>query len=95
LLHLCSFLRGSNKRLARLPNLPVLFIQGMADALIKARKTIRFFESIPSSDKDLVIIGDAQHLIFQNMIVPRKAINLVENWIVDHLPRKRARRRAA
>jgi alpha-beta hydrolase superfamily lysophospholipase len=75
--------------------LPVLFIQGMGDALIKARTTMRFFESIPSADKDLVIIGDAQHLIFQNMMVPRKAVNLVENWIVDHVPRNRIRRRAA
>lgn len=95
LMHLCSFLRGSSKRLARLPNIPVLFIQGMSDALIKARTTMRFFESIPSTDKDLVIIGDAQHLIFQNTIVPRKAVNLVDNWIVDHIPRKRAASRVA
>lgn len=93
--HLCSFLIGSQKRLARLPNLPVLFIQGMGDALIKPKTTMRFFESIPTADKDLMIIGDAQHLIFQNMIVPRKAVNLVENWITDHIPRKRMRRRAA
>jgi acylglycerol lipase len=95
LLHLCSFLRGSTKRIAKLPNLPVLFIQGMGDALIKPRTTLKFFERIPSADKDLVIIGDAQHLILQNMMVPRKAIKLVENWIVDHVPKSRAQRRAA
>lgn len=91
LMHLCAFLRGSSRRLSRLPNLPVLFIQGMGDALVKPRTTIRFFENIPSTDKDLLIIGDAQHLIFQNMIVPRKAVQAVENWILDHLPKMRRR----
>jgi acylglycerol lipase len=95
LIHLCAFLRGSTKRLSRLPNVPVLFIQGMGDALIKPRSTLRFFERIPGNDKDLLIIGDAQHLIFQNMMVPRKAVQAVENWIVDHLPKRRSNRRAA
>jgi alpha-beta hydrolase superfamily lysophospholipase len=95
LIHLCGFLRGSTRRLAQLPDIPVLFIQGMGDALIKPRTTLNFFERIPTTDKDLVIIGDAQHLIFQNMIVPRKALTLVENWIDDHLPQTKPLRRAA
>jgi alpha-beta hydrolase superfamily lysophospholipase len=86
LLHLASFLRKSSKSLAKIDNLPVLFVQGYSDLLIRPRKTLEFFEMIPSKDKDLVIIGEAQHLIFQNTKVPRKAITIVESWIVDHLP---------
>lgn len=95
LLHLFNFLHGSRKMFSRLSEIPVLFIQGHGDALIKPRTTLRFFESIPTDDKDLVIIGDAQHLIFQYFTPPPKAINLVENWVLDHAPNNRNIRRVA
>lgn len=99
LVHLCGFLRSSGKALARIKHLPVLFVQGKGDMLITPKRTLAFFESIPSTDKDLMIIGDAQHLIFQHTMVPRKVIALVDNWIMDHLPQqdrpKKPRRRSS
>lgn len=85
LLHLARFLGGGTRSLSKIDNIPVLFIQGHGDALIKPKSTLEYFERIPSPDKDLVIIGDAQHLIFQNTRPPRKAVVLVENWISDHI----------
>ncbi len=94
LLHLADFLRRSCNDLAKINNVPILFIQGHRDLLVRPLSTLRCFERPPVSDKDLVIIGDAQHLIFQSSTVPRKAVYLVENWIKDHLPDRSIRQAA-
>lgn len=84
--HLAAFLRRTSEHLAKIHNTPILFIQGHRDLLVKPSSTVRLFERLPVADKDLVIIGAAQHLIFQSSTVPLKAACLVENWIRDHLP---------
>lgn len=83
--HLLHFLGATFKRLRYLPDIPVLVVQGHSDTLINTASTIEFFEQLPCTDKQLVILGSAGHLIFQSQELTPKAVSLVHDWIADHL----------
>lgn len=95
LIHLCRFLLKTSEDLTKIDNIPVLLIQGYGDMLIKPKHSLDVFDRIQTRDKDLVMIGEAQHLIFQSAAIPHKAISIVDNWIRDHLPKRGYLRRAA
>lgn len=54
-----------NVEQAKLLKLPVLITQGDRDELVKADSTIKLFRAIGSEQKDLLLIGPAEHLIFE------------------------------
>lgn len=51
----CSLIRST----------PVLIVQGLADRLVRPKGTYEMFDRVRSTDKAMIIIGSAEHLIFE------------------------------
>ena len=59
-------------------------VQGLKDKLVKPQGTYDLFAAVKSDDKTMMIIGDAEHLIFetdnQNVVV----LDSLCSWIDKH-----------
>lgn len=69
---------------------PVLMFQGSQDKLVKPEGTIELFNEIATSDKDLVILGDAEHLIFEKNQFDTAIVDGVAAWLYRHTFNKSA-----
>ncbi|MBI5171756.1 MAG: alpha/beta fold hydrolase [Candidatus Melainabacteria bacterium] len=71
--------------LARLINkTPVLMFHGFQDKLSKPDGTLKIFREVGSPDKDLVMLGRAEHLIFEKEQFDSHIVELVRSWIAKH-----------
>jgi acylglycerol lipase len=84
IIHLCFFLFDSFANAPLITQTPVLVMQGDGDRLITCRNTLELFERIPAPDKELVVIGGANHLIMQTADANTKALSLLRDWILSH-----------
>ena len=79
-------LMSQNPHKARqIADIPVLFLQGASDRLIKPSGTLELFSKIQSTDKNLVMVGSAEHLIFEQGQFANDMVDLVSNWIEKHV----------
>ncbi|CAN5223507.1 hypothetical protein BH11CYA1_BH11CYA1_37100 [soil metagenome] len=69
----------------QIADMPVLFLQGASDRLIKPSGTLELFSKIKSTDKNLVMVGSAEHLIFEQGQFANDMVDLVSNWIEKHV----------
>ncbi len=80
-----KLMRQNTADAERICSTPVLFLQGGSDRLIKPAGTVELFNHIRSSDKDLVMVGSAEHLIFEQGQFTDDVVDLVSNWIDKHV----------
>lgn len=59
-----EFMKQNQHQAAKVTK-PILVTQGNKDELVKEASTIKLFYALKSSDKDLLLIGSGQHLIFE------------------------------
>jgi alpha-beta hydrolase superfamily lysophospholipase/thiol-disulfide isomerase/thioredoxin len=69
---------------------PVLMFQGSQDKLVKPEGTIELFNEMTTSDKNLVLLGDAEHLIFEKGQFDSAIVDGVTAWLYRHTFKKAA-----
>ncbi len=84
LLEFASFMSKNKTSASKIKNTPVLVFQGVQDKLVKAKGTLEIYNSIASQDKDLVLIGSSEHLIFENTKCPLSALSGILGWMQSH-----------
>jgi lysophospholipase len=63
---------------------PVIIFQGVADGLVKPEATYDLFRAVTCKDKSLVMVGNAEHLIFEEgCFTPSVLMGLVA-WMESH-----------
>ncbi|MBU6454793.1 MAG: alpha/beta fold hydrolase [Cyanobacteria bacterium REEB67] len=91
LLQFRNLMNTSRAKAELINKTPVLFLQGGSDKLIKPTGTVELFNHLKTPDKDLVMVGTAQHLILERgqfgeeKIIKDDVISLVTNWIDKHV----------
>lgn len=78
------FVRKTEEFAPQIKDKPVLMLHGTRDRLAKQSGTIELFNSLGTSDKDLVMVGSAEHLIFELGQFDDHTFNLVLSWLKDH-----------
>jgi len=85
-------LMNDNRMKAELiTKIPVLFLQGGSDKLIKPTGTVELYNHLKTNDKDLVMVGSAEHLILEQgqfddkIQIKDDVITLLTNWIDKHV----------
>lgn len=74
-----------NKQMARkIKDKPVLVIQGNEDKLAKPDGTVKVFKALNTKDKDLILVGKAEHLIFEEGQFDEHMLGVVTSWIAKH-----------
>ncbi len=64
---------------------PVIIFQGYSDNLVKPMGTLAIYHAIKNKDKDMLFIGRAEHLIFEEGQLDPDVYNGVVGWINKHV----------
>ncbi|MBX9939307.1 MAG: alpha/beta fold hydrolase [Candidatus Obscuribacterales bacterium] len=74
-----------NHSLARqVKNTPVLMFQGVHDLLIRPEGTISLFKAVACEDKDLMLIGKSEHLVFEEGQFDKNLLVSICDWMRNH-----------
>lgn len=71
---------------------PVIMYQGVHDLLIRPEGTISLFKAVSSEDKDLVLIGKSEHLLFEEGQFNVTLLTSLCDWMRNHTPKTSAPR---
>ncbi len=63
---------------------PVILFQGVSDMLVKPGATYDLFRAITSKDKSLVMVGNAEHLIFEEGCFTPSVLKGLVAWMESH-----------
>lgn len=92
LIQFSNFMNSTLKLATKIDKMPVLFIQGSKDKLVRPAGTMKLFNRISSPHKQFVLSTTAEHLIFERGQYSSEDLAFVENWIdgtlADILPDK-------
>lgn len=70
-----------------LKDIPVLILQGFNDRLSKPEAAATLFKKIGNAEKQFVIVGNSEHLVFEEDQLKEKVANFVEDWILNQMDR--------
>lgn len=85
LINFDNFMHDTEDHCSEIKSTPVLVVQGLADKLVKPKGTYEMFDNVASKDKVMLIIGNAEHLIFET---PKQSPVLMDGltaWLNNHL----------
>ncbi len=80
------FMHNNHKVAKQIKDTPVLVLQGTNDRLVKLSGTVRLFNELPSSDKDLLLVDKSEHLILEEGQTDERTFNHIEQWLAHHEP---------
>lgn len=78
------FMRSTEKACKDIEKTPAFIVQGLKDALVKPAGTFRMFDNIRNSDKDMFILGEAEHLIFETDKQCKILLDTLSAWLDEH-----------
>lgn len=85
LIALQSFLDESERLAREVKRLPVMMFQGLSDHLVSPEGTAQVYLSLATQDKDLIVLGKSEHLIFEIGQTPAWVIDALCSWIESRL----------
>jgi alpha-beta hydrolase superfamily lysophospholipase len=83
LLKFQSFMGKTNDSAKKIHSIPILFIHGGHDKLMKVKGTVELFNDVPSTKKDLFILGQRDHVMLEEGQFDDKTIRLLETWLAN------------
>ncbi|MBP9093690.1 alpha/beta fold hydrolase [bacterium] len=84
LMNFAIFMRRTHSHCGDIKTLPVLMVQGLKDKLVKPQGTYDLFDAVKSEDKTMMIVGNAEHLIFETDSQNGVVIDTLCSWIDKH-----------
>jgi lysophospholipase len=80
------FMRHNHEVVRQIKDTPVLVLQGTNDRLVKLSGTVRLFNELSSSDKDLLLVDQSEHLILEEGQTDGATLAHLETWLARHEP---------
>lgn len=80
------FMNENHEEAKKITNLPVLMVQGNNDPLVKPEGTEELFNELKTPDKEIMMVQNAKHLIFEDQQFSDLTLSGVANWIFKHCP---------
>ncbi|MBX9572958.1 MAG: alpha/beta fold hydrolase [Candidatus Obscuribacterales bacterium] len=81
-----GFMNDNHDEAKKITSLPVLIVQGSKDGLVKPEGTQELYDEMPTKDKTMIYVANAEHLIFEEGQCTDKDILGVAKWIFAHCP---------
>jgi alpha-beta hydrolase superfamily lysophospholipase len=76
------FMNENHETAKRIDKIPVLFLVGLSDKLVKPKGTVELYDEVKSEDKKLATIRSAEHLIFENHQVSPELEKILVDWLL-------------
>lgn len=83
LLKFQSFMGKTTDSAKQIQSIPILFLHGGHDKLMKVKGTVELFNDVPSTRKDLFILGQRDHVMLEEGQFDDKTIRLLETWLAN------------
>jgi len=85
-----SFMNDNHDAVKKITSVPVLFVQGLDDNLVKPEGTWELVQAIRTPDRMMVALP-SRHLVFEEMQsadprIARSGTQLVLSWVAMHMP---------
>ena len=90
LLQFQHFMNQNHDSAKEIKQTPVLIVQSCNDRLVKPEGTVELYNELATPDKQLELIHNAEHLVFEEKQFTDEDINLVAAWIDKHLTKANA-----
>ena len=84
LMKFAVFMRTTLMHCKDIKETPVFIVQGLKDRLVKPQGTYKMFDAVKSEDKTMVIVGTAEHLIFENDKQSKILLDSLCSWLDNH-----------
>lgn len=78
------FIKKTHELAPSITDKPVLLLHGAQDKLAKPDGTLRLYSELSTKEKNMVMVGNAEHLIFEETQLDEHTIDLVKNWLQNH-----------
>ena len=65
----------------KIKSVPVLMVQGLNDRLVSTKGTATLFSRIASQNKEFVLMGNSEHLVFEETRQDNEVTKIVSNWM--------------
>lgn len=85
LLRFQSFMNDNHESARKISSAPVLFVQGCKDNLVHPEGTMELFDAVASKDKQIELIHDKEHLIFEEGQFDDQVMQIVDKWLASHI----------
>jgi len=79
-----GFMNENHDAAPKIDHKPVLVICGFKDRLVKPQGTVELFNELTTPDKMLVILGNGEHLIFEEGQLSEQACWVLMGWLKSH-----------
>lgn len=90
-----ELMSGNIKMAQKIDRIPVLIVQGMRDRLVKPSGTFDIYTALGTINRDLMMFGTAEHLIFEQDQFTDEIIKPILVWINEQLDLKTAEVKAS
>lgn len=81
LMKFAVFMRTTKRACEDIKTTPVLMLQGLKDRLVKPKGTFDLFEAVESDDKNMIVQGLSEHLMFETAKPDPSVIDAVDSWL--------------
>lgn len=85
LLQFSHFMADNEKCAQLIKKTPVLVVHGKKDHLVKGESNLHIYEKIPCPDREMIVVEDNEHLIFEEGQFKEDVILALEDWVKSHL----------
>ncbi len=83
-----SFMNQNHESAKEIKALPVLIVQGCKDRLVRPEGTVELYNELGTADRQLELIHNAEHLVFEENQFTDADIDLVHKWLDKHLKKQ-------
>lgn len=84
LMKFAVFMRTTQMHCKEIKDTPVYIVQGLKDRLVKPQGTYKMFDAVSADDKTMMIIGTAEHLIFETDNQSKVLLDSLSSWLDRH-----------
>lgn len=82
------FMNENHDVAAKIDRKPVLILAGFKDKLVRPQGTIDLFNELTTPDKMLMIVGNGEHLIFEENQMTAQVSAVLMGWLNSHITHK-------
>jgi len=82
------FMSENNQMAKRIDKIPVLYLVGLNDKLVKPEGTVELYNETATADKKLATIKNSEHLIFELHKISPELRGVIVNWLLTHAQKR-------
>lgn len=79
-----SFMKHNERYAREISKTPVIIFQGFRDHLVRPNGTYALYQALATRDKDLMFVGNKEHLVFEEGTASDKVVSMLVAWLNNH-----------